>query len=65
MKHVKWMPGEIVQVTGPLSYQVRVATGTVRRHVDSIRPRYSEDDGTLEPEALDWTRHWTRCGGLQ
>lgn len=56
-RKVKWMPGEIVRVTGPLSYQVRVSCGLIRRHVDGLRQRYSEDtladslDELLEPEA--------------
>lgn len=36
----KWIPGKVVKVTGPLSYQVELESGTVvRRHVDSVRSR--------------------------
>ena len=36
----KWMPGKVVKVTGPLSYQVEVESGAViRRHVDNVRSR--------------------------
>ena len=52
VKRVKWMPGEITKVTGPLSYQVRVENGVVRRHVDSIRLRHSEAD-SAEPDMFD------------
>ena len=52
-KRVKWMLGEIVQITGPLSYQVRMASGTVRRHVDNISFRHLEEDVTIEPEVLE------------
>ena len=33
---VLWMPGEVVRVTGPLSYHVRVSIGIVRHHVDNV-----------------------------
>ena len=49
------MPGEIVKVTGPLSYQVRVESGIVHRHVDNIRPRYSDDYTALQSELLNET----------
>ena len=40
----RWVPGVIAGIHGPVSYQVRVASGTVwRRHVDHIR------DGTPYP----------------
>ena len=53
VRHVKWMPGVIVKVTGPVSYQVRVSTGVVRRHVDGIRLRYSEDDSSDTEDTLE------------
>ena len=38
----KWLPGTVVTVTGPLSYQVQLESGsTVRRHVDSVRKRHA------------------------
>ena len=42
------MPGEVVRVTGPLSYQVRADVGMVRRHVDDIRRRTSEANNAPE-----------------
>ena len=39
-KNPRWIPGTIVKVTGPLSYEVELANGAhVRRHVDNIRRR--------------------------
>ena len=36
----KWIPGTVVQVTGPLSYRINLQDGTiVRRHVDHVRKR--------------------------
>ena len=34
---LKWLHGEIVKVSGPVSYQVKIAQGVVRRHVNSLR----------------------------
>ena len=37
---VKWLPGKVVQVTGPLSYSIELLSGgTVRRHVDQLLRR--------------------------
>ena len=47
---VRWMPGEVVRVTGPLSYQVRADVGVVRRHVDNIRRRTLEASDAPEEE---------------
>ena len=34
----KWIPGEIVDVTGPLSYSIQIENGKIiRRHVDHIK----------------------------
>ena len=39
-KNPRWIPGTIVKVTGPLSYEVEFANGAhVRRHVDNVRSR--------------------------
>lgn len=36
----KWVPGAVVEATGPLSYRVQTADGQVhRRHVDQLRER--------------------------
>ena len=34
----KWIPGEIVDVTGPLSYSIQIENGKIiRQHVDHIK----------------------------
>ena len=39
----KWLPGEVVQKTGPLSCQVQLQDGTVwKRHQEHIRRRFTE-----------------------
>ena len=41
----RWLPGIVAEVTGPLSYQVKLESGNiVRRHVDSVRKRYASGD---------------------
>ena len=36
----RWIPGTVVQVTGPLSYMIKLQDGaTVRRHVDHVREK--------------------------
>ncbi|XP_043502770.1 uncharacterized protein K02A2.6-like [Polistes fuscatus] len=34
-----WMPGEILQQTGPVTYEVRVGDSIIRRHIDQLRHR--------------------------
>ena len=42
-----WVPGTIHSVTGPLSYCVKLEDGRiVKRHVDHIRKRHTEADGS-------------------
>uniref|UniRef100_A0A1X7TEG4 Integrase catalytic domain-containing protein n=1 Tax=Amphimedon queenslandica TaxID=400682 RepID=A0A1X7TEG4_AMPQE len=47
-----WVPVELVEVTGPLSYHVRTGEGLVlRRHVDHLRKRHpdsAEDEGIMQ-----------------
>uniref|UniRef100_A0A1X7VGW6 Integrase catalytic domain-containing protein n=1 Tax=Amphimedon queenslandica TaxID=400682 RepID=A0A1X7VGW6_AMPQE len=47
-----WVPVELVEVTGPLSYHVRTREGLVlRRHVDHLRkrnPDSTEDEGIMQ-----------------
>ena len=38
---LKWLPGEIVKVSGPLSYHVKIAQGVIRHHVISLRRCYT------------------------
>lgn len=43
----KWVPGIVQKVTGPLSYHIQLSDGRViRRHVDNVRSRSTEDDVT-------------------
>jgi len=40
----QWLHGTVVEVTGPLSYKVKLPDGRVlRRHVDQVRRRWAED----------------------
>jgi len=49
----KWVKGVIIDITGPLSYQVRLADGRLlRRHVDSIK-LCTVDDSNPNPDAQD------------
>ena len=55
----KWIQGEVIKVTGPLSYQVELESGlVVRRHVDSVRSRRPNttvelrDSGQVDPLIL-------------
>ena len=39
VRPLKWIPGTVVKVTGPLSYHIQLLSGeTVRRHVDAMHP---------------------------
>lgn len=47
----KWLPGIIMQITGPLSYMIKLTDGrTLKRHVDHVLPRASDQEG---PENLE------------
>lgn len=51
-KRPRWIPGRIVQVTGPLSYKVKLNNGSlVRRHVDSVKRR--EESGVDSQKESD------------
>ena len=39
----KWIPGSIVAITGPVSYQASTETGLLRKHVDHLRKRKHTD----------------------
>ena len=39
----KWIPGSIVAITGPVSYQVSTAVGLLRKHIDHLRKRENVD----------------------
>ncbi len=48
----KWLSGNIVAVTGPLSYQVEVDGGRiVHLNVDAIRARHFDTEATVDTEA--------------
>ena len=53
----KWLPGKIVNVTGPLSYVIELDNGRlVRRHVDHIRKKLDieiPDVSVIPPECPD------------
>ena len=50
--HNKWIPVEVVKITGPVSYEVVTENGLrLRRHVDHLRKRYSN---TSEGVDEDW-----------
>ena len=41
----KWMEGTVTEVTGPLSYKIKLNDGSViRRHVDSLKSRTVETE---------------------
>ena len=56
--HVKWIPGTIAKVTGPVSYLIELADGLVRRHVDAVRKRTSDivvdDSSSTSDSASDF-----------
>ena len=46
----KWIPGEVIRITGPVSYVIQLERNgvKVRRHVDQMRIRYSDTTDTAE-----------------
>ena len=55
--HVKWIPGTITKVTGPVSYLIELADGLVRCHVDAVRKRTSDivdDSSSTSDSASDF-----------
>lgn len=57
-KGEKWLRGQIVECTGPVSYKIRMGQGTlVRRHADQIKITCAEDDHeSITPTLDDWSR---------
>ena len=48
-----WLPGIISEVTGPVSYVIKLTDGrTVRRHQDHVRRRYVLPEPLLIPEQV-------------
>ena len=55
-KNPRWIPGIITEVTGPLSYEIRLQDGTkVKRHIDHVRKRevQSSPEPITETEVSD------------
>ena len=54
----EWLPGKIVKVLGPLSFEIETNDGTtVRRHIDHIRSRHTQSkdaDKTSQQLQDDW-----------
>mgnify|MGYP003482143964 CR=1 FL=1 len=49
----KWIPGIVVELTGSLSYKVRLQDGVVvRRHVNHIRSRAAVAGGELNADPV-------------
>ncbi len=49
-----WMPGWVVRVTGPLSYEIKLQQGgTIRRHVDALRHCDTAVTPNLEDDETD------------
>ena len=50
----KWIPAEIVQVRGPVSYKLRLQDNKiVRRHVDQIRTRFNDNVDYYSNDVID------------
>lgn len=55
-RDAKWIPGVIIEVTGPLSYKVRTSDGQVhRRHVDQLLDRVAPSLGPSRPKPDGYT----------
>lgn len=51
---IKWLPGKVTKITGPLSYIIELSDGnTVRRHVHHIKARENNQDDVQNPERDD------------
>ena len=49
-----WVPGQIMEQTGPVSFWVELNSGTVvRRHQDQIRRRYDSVDAAIAPNLIE------------
>lgn len=52
-RSLKWIPGAITKVTGPLSYCARVSSGIIRQHINNIRKRFTSSV-TEKPDEPLW-----------
>ena len=51
---IKWLPGKVTKITGPLSYVIELSDGnTFRRHVDHIKARENDQDDVQNTERDD------------
>ena len=51
-----WIPMKVTKITGPLSYEVTTESGvTLRRHVDHLQRRFSEESQTTLSTQEDWS----------
>ena len=60
-----WLPGEIIEITGPVSYRVQLSDGTARRtHQDYLRKRSCEVDQceSEQSETAEDSDSWVDVG---
>ena len=55
-----WLPAEIIQVTGPVSYKVKTSSNLIlRRHIGQLRTRYghlnANEDTVTDNDLDNWT----------
>ena len=54
-----WIPAQVVEKIGPVSYKVQIAPNLIlRRHIDQLRVRYSEDNTTDTQQDVDNIDNW-------
>ncbi|GFR94032.1 transposon Ty3-I Gag-Pol polyprotein [Elysia marginata] len=60
----RWLPGMVVESTGPLSYKIKTSTGShgiVRRHQDQIRVSLAHDSDLVDtPVTNDVSNAYTQ-----
>ena len=61
-----WLPSKVDKVTGPLSYVIELTDGSkVRRHVDHIKARESNDNVVQCPELNGTHRDYVNSDSIQ
>ena len=54
-----WIPAQVVEIIGPVSYKVQIAPNLIlRRHIDQLRVRHSEDNTTDTQQDVDNIDNW-------